>query len=133
MPENVCYILKGVKKLVTICSESYNHAWFIHLILLLPQSYYKRAPLPMNNCPLILKHEREFSLTYTSKVSVGFQHHIFVETPLGRIQQSPFFPCEVDMYIIIGHCILKYSIHLYNRKHDFDNTANVYFFDSIVI
>ena len=80
-----------------------------------------------------MKHEREFCLTYTSEVSVGLHHHIFVETLLERIQQSPFFPSEVDMHVIIGHCILKYPIHVYNRKYDFDNTVNVYFFDSIVI
>ena len=92
----------------------------------------KEHQSPMNSS-LILKCDGKFSLTYSSEVSVGLQHHIFVETPLGRIQQSPFFTSEVNMHIIIGHWILKYSIHLYNRKHDFDNNANVYFFDSVVI
>ena len=56
----------------------------------------------------ILKCEWKFILTYNSKVSVGLQHHIFVEILLGSIQQTPFFPSEVNMHVIICHCILKY-------------------------
>ena len=86
-----------------------------------------------NSCSLILKSERKFSLTYSNEVPVGLQHHIFVETLLWRIQQSPFFLSEVHMHIIIGQCILKYSIHAYNKNHDTDITVNVCFIDNIFI
>ena len=44
-------------------------------------------------------------VAYGTEVPVGLQHHIFVETLLGRIQQNPFFLSEVHMHIIIAHCI----------------------------
>ena len=66
--------------------------------------------------------------SYSSEVLIGLQHHIFVQILLGRIQQIPLFQSEVDMYIIIGHCILKYPIHVYIRKHGTDNIVDVYFF-----
>ena len=84
-----------------------------------------------NSCSLILKSERKLSLTYSIEVPVGLQHHIFVETLLWRIQQSPFFLSEVHIHIIIGQCILKYSIHVYNRNHDSNITVNTYFTDNI--
>ena len=58
------------------------------------------------------------SLTYCNEVPVRLQHHIFVETLLGRIQQSPFFPCKVHNYIIICHFILQYPIYMHKGKHD---------------
>ena len=51
------------------------------------------------------------SVAYNSEVPVGLQHHIFVETLLGRIQQIPLFPSEVHMHIIISHCILLDGRH----------------------
>lgn len=45
------------------------------------------------------------NVAYSSEIPVGLQHHIFVETLLGRIQQNPFFLSEVHMHIVIAHCI----------------------------
>jgi hypothetical protein len=88
-------------------------------------------------------------ITYTSKVPVGFQHHIFVETLLRRIQQNPLFPREVHMHILIGHCILKYNICMYvyiyiryiceyvkyryicNRTGETEGIVNVHFTENI--
>ena len=69
------------------------------------------------------KQKKIHSHTYNSEVPVGLQHHIFVETLLGRIQQIPLFPSEVHMHIIISHCILKYPIHVYITKHGTDITV----------
>ena len=72
---------------------------------------------------LFWKAKKIYSHTYNSEVPVGLQHHIFVETLLGRIQQIPLFPSEVHMHIIISHCILKYPIHVYITKHGTDITV----------
>ena len=69
------------------------------------------------------KQKKIHSHTYNSEVPVGLQHHIFVETLLGRIQQIPLFPSEVHVHIIISHCILKYPIHVYITKHGTDITV----------
>lgn len=73
------------------------------------------------------------SIAYSSEVHIGLQHHIFIKILLRKIQQSPIFPSEVNMHIIIGHCILNHGIHVYNKKHDTDSIVNIYFFYKIVI
>lgn len=45
-------------------------------------------------------------VTYSRKVLSGLQHPISVEILSGRMQQSPLFPTEVDVHIILGHCTL---------------------------
>ena len=92
--------------------------------LFFPNQTIEEHQKPINSSPLILKHQGKSSLTYGSEVPVGLQHYIFVEILLERIQQNPLFPSKVNMHIIIGHCILKYPTHVYNRKHDTDNTVN---------
>ena len=41
--------------------------------------------------------------TSSGEVPVCLQHHIFVETLLGRIQQNPLILSEVNVNILIGH------------------------------
>ena len=69
------------------------------------------------------KQKKIHSHTYNREVPVGLQHHIFVETLLGRIQQIPLFPSEVHMHIVKSHCILKYPRNVYDTKHDTNITT----------
>ena len=66
--------------------------------------------------------KKNSNITYSCEIPIGLYHHTFVETLLRSIQQSPLFLSEVHMHFIVGHCILKYPIHVYNRKHDTNNT-----------
>ena len=49
------------------------------------------------------------NLTKSGEVPVCLQHHIYVKTPLERIQQNPLILSEVNVNILIGHWILEES------------------------
>ena len=66
--------------------------------------------------PSFKKRNNIHHLTYGSEVPIGFEHHIFVETLLGRIQQSPFFPSKAHQYIIVCHCVLKHPMYTYKSS-----------------
>lgn len=83
------------------------------------------------NCPFILKIEKILSITYSREITVGFYHRIFVEILLGSIKQCPLFPSEVHMQILIGHCILKYSISVYYRNFGNDSIGYVFYNDIV--
>ena len=89
-------------------------------------NWNNRGSITKKYLSLIQKSKRKFSLTYSSDVLVGLQHHLFIETFLGRIQQIPLFLSEVHTHIIISYCILKYPIDLDNTKHNPDITVNKY-------
>ena len=89
--------------------------------------YYRRSSITRKHLSSYVKRQRNFHhLTNSSQVPEGLQHHILVEILLGRVQQSPLFLSEVHMHIIIGHCILKYPIHMENKRCDTNNIVNAY-------
>jgi hypothetical protein len=92
------------------------------LFLIITWNYRRSSITKKHLFPYFKRGKKIHSLTYSSQVLVSLQHHISVETFLGMIQQSPLFLSEVHMHFIVGHCILKYPIHVYNRKHDTNNT-----------
>ena len=64
------------------------------------------------------------SLTCISEVPEGLQHHISVESLLGRSQQIPLILGEVHHQILKAHQTLKHSRLGYERAGEKDTSVH---------
>ena len=64
----------------------------------------------------------EVILTHCGQVFQVFQHHISVELPLSRIQQSPLLQGKVHSHILKDHCVLKHPTYV--QKESWDSRAS---------
>lgn len=73
--------------------------------------------------------QRLYHTEYILTVSLQYELFCVFEDNCGL--QRPYHTDEVHTHILIGHCSLKYPIHVHNKNAETDSIVNVHYIENV--